>query len=142
MNNTERWNADKIRTAEEYAAQNRAKPYRGEAMFQDILDEQEIYMDYQVPIYLTDSSGKIERFYIVDFLDELNNIIIEIDGSFHDTPNQKKLDEMRQKDLCSLGYDVYRITNKDISSGRAWKLLYLIYQRYGINIFAKDLKRY
>lgn len=138
----QQYNQNRIAKAEEFAAQNRARPYRGETMFQDILDEQEIHMDYQVPIYLTDSRGKIERFYIVDFYDEINNIVIEIDGSFHDSCSQKRIDELRQKDLCSMGYNVYRITNNDISSGRVWKLLYLIYRRHGIDIFAKDIKRH
>lgn len=138
MNSIEKINAEKVRTAEKFAAENRAKMFRGEAMFLDILTEQNVLMDYQVPIYIKNRDGRIENFYIVDFLDEFLGLIIEIDGSYHSGELQKAKDVQRDKDLQKLGYKIYRITMDDLRSGRVWKKLYLIYMEEGIDIFAKD----
>lgn len=138
MTTIEKINAEKVRAAEKFAAENRSKMFRGEAMFLDILKEQDIFMDYQVPVYVKNGEGKIENFYIVDFLDEFLDLIIEIDGSYHSGDLQKFKDEQRDKDLLKLGYKIYRITMDDLRSGRVWKKLYLIYIKEGIDIFAKD----
>ncbi len=50
--------------------------------------------------------------YIVDFYNHLNKLIIEIDGSIHDS--QKEYDENRDNYLESSGYTILRITNNEI----------------------------
>jgi very-short-patch-repair endonuclease len=52
--------------------------------------------------------------YIADFLDTDTNTIIEIDGGYHSTGKQRKLDEERTKYLNKKGYKVVRTTNKKI----------------------------
>ena len=54
--------------------------------------------------------------YIVDFLCEEKNIIIEIDGGQHNTDKNIIKDEERTKFLESKGYKVIRFWNNDINS--------------------------
>ena len=52
--------------------------------------------------------------YIVDFCCEKAQLIIEIDGSQHYTPEEKETDRKRTNDLKDLGYKVIRISNRDV----------------------------
>ena len=52
--------------------------------------------------------------YIVDFCCEKAQLIIEIDGSQHYTPEEKEKDRKRTNDLKDLGYKVIRISNRDV----------------------------
>lgn len=63
----------------------------------------------------------------MDFLDRKNKFVFEIDGKYHDSPEQRKRDYYRTLDLKKLGYTVYRITNEEIFSGNTTAFLYRIY---------------
>ena len=52
--------------------------------------------------------------FIVDFYCHEVKLIIEIDGSIHNEPSTKEIDESRQKDLESRGYTVIRFTNQQV----------------------------
>ena len=52
--------------------------------------------------------------YIVDFCCEKAQLIIEIDGSQHYTPEEKEKDRKRTNDLKDLGYKVIRISNREV----------------------------
>ena len=52
--------------------------------------------------------------HIVDFCCEKAQLIIEIDGSQHYTPEEKEKDRKRTNDLKDLGYKVIRISNRDV----------------------------
>ena len=52
--------------------------------------------------------------HIVDFCCEKAQLIIEIDGSQHYTPEEKEKDRKRTNDLKDLGYNVIRISNRDV----------------------------
>ena len=52
--------------------------------------------------------------HIVDFCCEKAQLIIEIDGSQHYTPEEKEKDRKRTNDLKDLGYKVTRISNREI----------------------------
>ena len=53
------------------------------------------------------------KIYFADiFINELNTIV-EIDGGYHRTGNQERLDRNRSAGLWRLGYHVVRLTNKD-----------------------------
>ena len=54
-------------------------------------------------------------FYIVDIYCHAKKLVIEIDGSIHDLKEIKIKDELRQKELESLGIKVIRFTNKEIT---------------------------
>ena len=52
--------------------------------------------------------------YIVDFFFRKSMLIIEIDGGYHDTEEQKEKDTIRQEWLEQNGYTVLRFTNDQI----------------------------
>ncbi len=52
--------------------------------------------------------------YIVDFYCHAEKLVIEIDGSIHDLEEIKTNDEIRQKDLESLGLRVIRFKTNEI----------------------------
>ncbi len=41
-------------------------------------------------------------------------LVIEVDGKYHDTSEQKELDEQRHNKLKGLGYTVIRFTNEQV----------------------------
>ena len=52
--------------------------------------------------------------YIADFYCDEKKLVVELDGSVHDTPSRKKIDDKRDTYLKSLGLTVIRIANKQI----------------------------
>ena len=54
--------------------------------------------------------------YIVDFFIASNRIVIELDGSQHGMPENRKADEKRDSDLQHFGITLLRYTNLDINN--------------------------
>ena len=52
--------------------------------------------------------------YIVDFFFRKSMLIVELDGGYHNEPEQKELDKNRQEWLCQMGYKVIRFTNDEV----------------------------
>ena len=52
--------------------------------------------------------------YIVDFYCHKLKLVIEVDGSIHYSEENQKLDEIRQRNLESLGLVIFRFTNEDV----------------------------
>lgn len=52
--------------------------------------------------------------YIVDFISLQNRLIIEIDGGYHETEEQKYYDENRTTVLKGIGFEVLRFTNEEV----------------------------
>ncbi len=52
--------------------------------------------------------------YRADFLNEKTKVIVEINGSVHDTDEQRKYDRNRTRELFNLGYLVLNFTNDEI----------------------------
>lgn len=52
--------------------------------------------------------------YIADFYCHKGKLIVEIDGSIHHQPEIKENDEIREKALIAMGYQVIRFTNKQV----------------------------
>lgn len=55
-------------------------------------------------------------FYIVDFYIPDKNLCIELDGGYHDTPEQREKDFIRDKYLLGRGYQNWRMTNEEAVS--------------------------
>ena len=70
-----------------------------------------IDFEFQKIIY-TDS----RHFFIADFYIPSKNLIIELDGGYHETSEQKQKDAWRTGMLNSMGYKVIRFTNSQILS--------------------------
>ncbi len=52
--------------------------------------------------------------YIVDFVSLQGKLIVEVDGGYHETEEQKKYDEMRTKTLNQIGFYVIRFSNDEV----------------------------
>lgn len=79
-----------------------------------------IDFEFQKIIY-TDNK---KHFFIADFYIPSKNLIIELDGEYHDNIKQQDKDIWRTRILKSLGYKVIRFKNKQIteSRGLSWIL--------------------
>lgn len=54
--------------------------------------------------------------YIVDFVSLQNKLVIEVDGGYHETEEQKAYDANRTKVLQEIGFEVIRFTNEEVIS--------------------------
>ena len=72
-----------------------------------------IDFEFQKIIY-TDN----KHFFIADFYIPSKNLIIELDGEYHDEAKQQEKDIWRTKILKSLGYRVIRFKNKQITESK------------------------
>ena len=52
--------------------------------------------------------------YIVDFVCLERKLIIEVDGEYHDLPEQNKDDFMRTEELSKIGFNLIRFKNAEI----------------------------
>ncbi len=52
--------------------------------------------------------------YIVDLVSLHNGLIVEVDGGYHETNEQKVYDEERTKILTDIGFKVIRFTNEEV----------------------------
>ncbi len=52
--------------------------------------------------------------FIVDFACLSKKLIIEVDGGYHNTPEQKEADDLRTQILNEFGYTVIRFTNEEV----------------------------
>jgi len=68
---------------------------------------------------ITDSKVRFKRqhpilYFIADFYCHKAKLIIEIDGGYHDIPEQYKYDKAREHELEELGLKVIRFTNEQV----------------------------
>lgn len=52
--------------------------------------------------------------FIVDFVCLSKKLILEVDGAYHNTPEQKEADELRTQILNDFGYKVVRLTDEEV----------------------------
>ena len=52
--------------------------------------------------------------FIADFYCPLANLVIEIDGGYHQTEEQQRLDKEREERLQAKGYNILRFTNEQV----------------------------
>ncbi len=103
--------------------------YRGGAMFSSLLEEARELRKRQTPVeeifwqivrnrrFLNLKFRRQHQIgpYIVDFYCHERKLVIELDGGVHQIPEQKARDAERDEYLKSLGNQVIRIKNEDIS---------------------------
>jgi very-short-patch-repair endonuclease len=58
------------------------------------------------------ATNTIEKGYIGDFYLPTYKILFEVDGPNHDTPKQKRIDQIRTAALATRGIKVFRIKNE------------------------------
>lgn len=113
-----------------HTSEGSTKPYKEESKeniaehYKHILEVNATYAERVLYSFLT---GKIDfefqkiiytdnkkHFFIADFYIPSKNLIIELDGEYHDDAKQQNKDIWRTKVLKSLGYRVIRFKNKQI----------------------------
>ena len=122
-----------------HTSEGSTKPYKEEPKentaeyYKHILEVNATYAERLLKTFLT---GKIDfefqkiiytdnkHFFIADFYIPSKNLIIELDGEYHDDAKQQEKDIWRTKILKSLGYKVIRFKNKQIieSNNLFWVL--------------------
>ena len=122
-----------------HTSEGSTKPYKEEPKentaeyYKHILEVNATYAERLLKTFLT---GKInfefqkiiytdnKHFFIADFYIPSKNLIIELDGEYHDNAKQQEKDIWRTKILKSLGYRVIRFKNKQIieSNNLFWVL--------------------
>lgn len=116
-----------------YTSEGSTKPYKEESKentaeyYKHILEVNATYAERLLKTFLT---GKIDfefqkiiytdnkHFFIADFYIPSKNLIIELDGEYHDNAKQQNKDIWRTQLLHSLGYKVIRFKNKQIIESR------------------------
>ena len=120
-----------------HTSEGSIKPYKEEPReeskentaerYKHILEVNATYAERLLKTFLT---GKIDfefqkiiytdnkHFFIADFYIPSKNLIIELDGEYHNDVKQQDKDIWRTKLLNSLGYRVIRFKNKQITESR------------------------
>lgn len=88
------------------------KPTKSEILAMDFLDELNVSYLFQAVVLN----------YIPDFRLP-KKVILEIDGSVHETLDQKAHDFIKDNLLCENGWKVVRITNDELSSSAGFNIL-------------------
>ena len=52
--------------------------------------------------------------YIADFMSKDLMLIIEIDGKYHDAPQQMERDQIREQTLRNIGFHILRFKNEEV----------------------------
>ena len=116
-----------------YTSESSTKSYKEEPKentaeyYKHILEVNATYAERLLKTFLT---GKIDfefqkiiytdnkHFFIADFYIPSKNLIIELDGEYHDNTKQQNKDIWRTQLLHSLGYRVIRFKNKQITESK------------------------
>ena len=113
MGKLEIHNREIIETAEYRATQMKLWPSPLEEKMQNLLDENNIEYESQKIFYIYADDGWIIRYYIADFFVPNANLIIEVDGKFHD---EHKLHDKERSKIIQENYpevEIYRWRGKD-----------------------------
>ena len=89
----------------ENAQENRKNPTEAEAVLWDMLKGNNIGLHFRRQHIILD--------YIVDFICLEKGLVIELDGGYHNDPEQEEYDKQRTDHLTKLGYTELRFTNEE-----------------------------
>ncbi len=88
------------------AIENRKNPTEAESVLWDILKANKLGAHFRRQHIILD--------YIVDFICLEKGLVIELDGGYHNDPQQKEYDEARTAHLQRLGYTELRFKNEEL----------------------------
>jgi hypothetical protein len=116
MNRVQSHNQEVMASAEYRAGEMNTWPSPLEERMKDLLDSNDIFYESQKIFYIYADDGWIIRYYIADFYVPDANLIIEVDGKFHD--DRKQYDKNRTKEIQENypGIEVLRWRHKDFSN--------------------------
>lgn len=108
-------NKAKINIANKYRSDLIINKTAAESMFLESMAGEDFKMnfEFQKIIYIH-NKYKIDKFYIADFYFPRMNLIVELDGGYHDSSDQKGKDWERTKELMKAGYFVLRFNNNEV----------------------------
>lgn len=90
----------------ENAQANRKNPTEAESVLWDVLKGNNIGLHFRRQHIILD--------YIVDFICIEKGLVIELDGGYHNDPEQAEYDKQRTAHLEKLGYTELRFTNEEL----------------------------
>ncbi len=93
-------------TLREYADENRKNPTLAEDMLWQILRRKGLGIKFRRQHAIGE--------FIADFVCLDEQLVIEVDGGYHETPEQREDDERRTAILNQMGYRVLRFTNDEV----------------------------
>ena len=106
----------------QYAKENRENPTPAESRFKNFLVKNKIAYKFQVPV-CCEGEG-----YIIDFVihsKSLNkDIAVEIDGGYHNKPDQVQKDKIREDNIKESGYEVVRFKNEETEKNTIYDALF------------------
>lgn len=107
---------ERQKQARERAAKMRANPSWLEKIMMSFLDDRGVRYEFQKILYIMSDKNNVSRYYIVDFYIPDKNLIIEVDGKFHDDQIEK--DDKRTMDIKRhySGIELVRVTYGDFKS--------------------------
>ena len=115
MRKIQNHNKEIIAQAEYRAGEMIAFPSKLEERMMSFLDDLGIHYEFQKIFYIYADDGWIIRYYIADFYVPDKNIIIEVDGKFHD---RQRLHDKHRTKMIQEHYpdvEVLRYTWNDLS---------------------------
>ena len=108
-----RRNTSYLGMAKNYSKKLRENPTKAEKGLIEFFDSKKVIYEFQKPIFIHKNLN-IEKFYIVDFFIPAINVIVELDGEYHNTIEQYNKDTIRYADIRKLGYTILRFDNDDV----------------------------
>ncbi|MBQ9667423.1 MAG: endonuclease domain-containing protein [Prevotella sp.] len=93
----------------EHAHYNRNHPTEAESLLWNYLNSKRLGVTFKRQHIIGD--------YIADFVCLSSKLIVELDGGYHQLPQQQRSDESRTEWLESKGYKVLRFTNEELFLG-------------------------
>ena len=116
-----------------YASEMRNNPTEGEESFWDLVRKRQFLGLLFNRQYVFNHVGFDQKlhYYIVDFYCHEVKLIVEIDGAYHDNPNQVELDELRTETLAQMGMSLVRFSNEEVvnNSDKVLKMLRLAVEK-------------
>ena len=126
MGNVRVHNSEMRNQAEYRAREMRTWPSPLEEKMIAFLEEHGIDYHFQKIFYITADDGWIIRYYIADFYLEDCNVIIEMDGKFHNKHKQADRDRTKAIEEVCPGVEVLRFRWKDMSDASKMRRLLAI----------------
>ena len=126
MGRVQEHNREMMASAQFRADEMKTWPSRLEERMKEFLDDMGVRYEFQKIFYIYADDGWIIRYYIADFYIPDKDIIIEVDGKFHN--DQKLHDKNRTKTIQQHypGVEVLRYTWGDLSDDS--KMVELLYK--------------
>ncbi len=101
-----RANSDLYPLLKQHAKRMRANPTKAEEVMWQLLKNDSLGVSFKRQCVILD--------FIADFFAPALNLIIEVDGEYHNEEEQMILDEARTHRLKNKGYNILRFTNDEV----------------------------